>query len=63
MRKWISELINADVDLTSYVRNKKQIAKLEVLYYPEENEIVRKEIIISHQEKRKIYDTNEIIED
>ena len=54
--KWPDAILNADVEMSSYVRSTGEIAKIEVLYFPDKNRVVRKILRSNKQEEKTFYD-------
>ena len=56
MRTLYDDFVNADIELSGYVRATKEMAKIEVLYFPDKNDVVRKILRSSKQEEKTFYD-------
>jgi hypothetical protein len=56
MRTLLDEFIHADIEMSSYVRSTKEMAKIEVLYFPDRDEVVKKILRSNLQKEKCFYD-------
>lgn len=56
MRTILDEFAYADVEMSQYVRNTKEMAKIEVLYFLDKGNTVRKILRSNRQEEKTFYD-------
>lgn len=56
MRTIFDEFANADIQMSQYVRNTKEMARIEVLYFLDKGNTVRKILRSSQQKETVFYD-------
>ena len=61
--KWLDKLTNADIRATAEARDKGKLVKIEILYYSENKDVVRKRIIYHADTYEDFYYKCDEIED